>query len=91
MSIRTAPPFRGDHVGSLLRPPELLRARDDFAEGRIGFDAIRPRILSWIGHACHAKRRVALGGRLGTELSSATTVSSLGGCSARKASKAIWG
>ena len=21
------PPFRADHVGSLLRPPELLRAR----------------------------------------------------------------
>jgi 5-methyltetrahydropteroyltriglutamate--homocysteine methyltransferase len=30
------PPFRADHVGSLLRPPELLRARDDFAAGRIG-------------------------------------------------------
>ena len=24
---RTSPPFRADHVGSLLRPPELLRAR----------------------------------------------------------------
>ena len=23
------PPFRADHVGSLLRPPDLLRARDD--------------------------------------------------------------
>jgi 5-methyltetrahydropteroyltriglutamate--homocysteine methyltransferase len=32
---RTTPPFRADHVGSLLRPPELLRARDDFANGRI--------------------------------------------------------
>jgi len=29
------PPFRADHVGSLLRPPELLQARDDFAAGRI--------------------------------------------------------
>jgi 5-methyltetrahydropteroyltriglutamate--homocysteine methyltransferase len=29
------PPFRADHVGSLLRPPELLRARDDFAAGRV--------------------------------------------------------
>ena len=26
--MRTAPPFRADHVGSLLRPPELLEARD---------------------------------------------------------------
>jgi RNA-directed DNA polymerase len=25
-----------------------------FAGGRIGFDAIRPRIMSWIGHARHA-------------------------------------
>ena len=35
------PPFRADHVGSLLRPPELLRARDDFAAGRIGGDELR--------------------------------------------------
>ena len=27
MSDRTTPPFRADHVGSLLRPPELLQAR----------------------------------------------------------------
>jgi len=32
---RATAPFRADHVGSLLRPPELLRARDDFAAGRI--------------------------------------------------------
>jgi 5-methyltetrahydropteroyltriglutamate--homocysteine methyltransferase len=41
MSRRTQPPFRADHVGSLLRPPELLRAREDFAAGRIGVDALR--------------------------------------------------
>src|SRR5580698_10103372 len=35
MTARTTPPFRADQVGSLLRPPELLRARDDFAAGRI--------------------------------------------------------
>jgi 5-methyltetrahydropteroyltriglutamate--homocysteine methyltransferase len=35
MPHRTTPPFRADHVGSLLRPPEVLRARDDFAAGRI--------------------------------------------------------
>jgi 5-methyltetrahydropteroyltriglutamate--homocysteine methyltransferase len=28
-------------VGSLLRPSELLRARDDFAAGRIGADELR--------------------------------------------------
>mgnify|MGYP006267048381 CR=1 FL=1 len=35
MSQRTAPPFRADHVGSLLRPPELLAAREAFAQGRL--------------------------------------------------------
>jgi 5-methyltetrahydropteroyltriglutamate--homocysteine methyltransferase len=29
------PPFRADHVGSLLRPPELLQAREDEKNGRI--------------------------------------------------------
>ncbi len=38
---RSTPPFRADHVGSLLRPPELLQARDDFAAGRIDADALR--------------------------------------------------
>jgi 5-methyltetrahydropteroyltriglutamate--homocysteine methyltransferase len=32
---RTTPPFRADHVGSLLRPPELLQARDDASAGTI--------------------------------------------------------
>jgi methionine synthase II (cobalamin-independent) len=40
---RTRPPFRADHVGSLLRPPQLLQARDDFAAGRI--DAARLRAV----------------------------------------------
>ena len=35
MSQRTTPPFRADHVGSLLRTPEVLRARTEFSEGRI--------------------------------------------------------
>ena len=35
------PPFRADHVGSLLRPPEVLRAREDLAAGRIGADDLR--------------------------------------------------
>jgi 5-methyltetrahydropteroyltriglutamate--homocysteine methyltransferase len=35
MSPRTTPPFRADHVGSLLRPPALLAAREDFAVGKI--------------------------------------------------------
>jgi 5-methyltetrahydropteroyltriglutamate--homocysteine methyltransferase len=35
MAPRTSPPFRADHVGSLLRPPELMRAREDHAAGKI--------------------------------------------------------
>jgi 5-methyltetrahydropteroyltriglutamate--homocysteine methyltransferase len=31
MAPRATPPFRADHVGSLLRPPKLLRARDEGA------------------------------------------------------------
>jgi 5-methyltetrahydropteroyltriglutamate--homocysteine methyltransferase len=39
--MRTSPPFRADHVGSLLRPPELLSARSDFEAGRIDADDLR--------------------------------------------------
>jgi len=35
------PPFRGDHVGSLLRPPELLRAREEEREHEISATALR--------------------------------------------------
>jgi 5-methyltetrahydropteroyltriglutamate--homocysteine methyltransferase len=41
MPRRTTPPFRADHVGSLLRPPEVLQAREDFAAGRIDAAAKR--------------------------------------------------
>src|SRR6266567_4021936 len=39
--MRTTPPFRADHVGSLLRPQHLLAAREDFAAGRIDAAALR--------------------------------------------------
>ena len=35
MSARAKPPFRADHVGSLLRSPEVHRAREDFQKGNI--------------------------------------------------------
>src|SRR5262249_28610661 len=34
-SARHNPPFRADHVGSLLRPPHLLSARADREAGKI--------------------------------------------------------
>jgi len=38
---RTTPPFRADHVGSLLRPPELMSAREEFAGGRLSAEDLR--------------------------------------------------
>jgi methionine synthase II (cobalamin-independent) len=35
------PPFRADHVGSLLRPPSLLEARAAFARGELDADGLR--------------------------------------------------
>jgi 5-methyltetrahydropteroyltriglutamate--homocysteine methyltransferase len=35
MTLRDTPPFRADHVGSLLRPPHLLEARGRYASGEI--------------------------------------------------------
>jgi 5-methyltetrahydropteroyltriglutamate--homocysteine methyltransferase len=35
------PPFRADHVGSLLRPAGLLAAREDFAAGRLDAAELR--------------------------------------------------
>ena len=41
MTMRDTPPFRADHVGSLLRPADLLEAREDRAAGRISADELR--------------------------------------------------
>jgi len=38
---RTKPPFRADHVGSLLRPAALKAARERFAKGEIGAEALK--------------------------------------------------
>src|SRR3569833_3398457 len=35
MSPRNRPPFRAEHVGSLLRPPALMQARDELSNGKI--------------------------------------------------------
>jgi 5-methyltetrahydropteroyltriglutamate--homocysteine methyltransferase len=41
MQRRTEPPFRADHVGSLLRPPALLAAREQFAAGTLDAAGLR--------------------------------------------------
>lgn len=40
-AILTKPPFRAEHVGSLLRPVSLKQAYQDFAKGRISLDEFR--------------------------------------------------
>jgi len=41
MSQRSAPPFRADHVGSLLRPQRLLAARAEHDGGRLSAQELR--------------------------------------------------
>ena len=41
MAPRSQPPFRADHVGSLLRPPELLAARERFRRGELDGQGLR--------------------------------------------------
>src|SRR5437764_10966935 len=41
MTQRKTPPFRADHVGSLLRPAELHEARAKARRGEMGAEALR--------------------------------------------------
>ena len=58
--MRTTPPFRADHVGSLLRPASLLAARDDFAAGRIAADQLRDIEDAAIADAVAMQREAGL-------------------------------
>ena len=62
MAARTKPPFRADHVGSLLRPLELLRAREDAAAGRITREELRTVEDSAITDAVRMQEEVGLRG-----------------------------
>ena len=42
MSNKTAPPFRAEHVGSLLRPKELVQKRYDVNEGKSSAEELKP-------------------------------------------------
>jgi len=49
MSASTQAPFRADHVGSLLRPPELLAAREQHRQGalsRVALTALEDAAIS---------------------------------------------
>src|SRR5919199_353820 len=53
-------PFRADQVGSLLRPPELLRAREQFSRGGLSADALREQEDAAILKALERQREVGL-------------------------------
>ena len=60
MGRRDKPPFRADHVGSLLRPAELLKAREDHADGRIDDDELRAVEDNAIRDVVRLQREVGL-------------------------------
>src|SRR5487761_1067369 len=56
------PPFRADHVGSLLRPAELLRAREEHQAGRISAAELRRVEDAAIGDAVRLQEEIGLQG-----------------------------
>ena len=60
MSIRTAPPFRADHVGSLLRPKSLLAARAEHEAGRLSAEQLRADEDGAIADAVALQQEVGL-------------------------------
>jgi 5-methyltetrahydropteroyltriglutamate--homocysteine methyltransferase len=60
MAPRATPPFRADHVGSLLRPPELLAARADAAAGTLAPEQLREVEDKAIRDVVAMQRRVGL-------------------------------
>lgn len=53
-------PYRADHVGSLIRPPELLQARRDHAAGTLSADELRTREDAAILDALELQRQVGI-------------------------------
>src|SRR5579871_5691861 len=60
MAGRTSPPFRADHVGSLLRPPELFEARAEAAAGRLSAGELRAVEDAAIREAVRRQEEVGL-------------------------------
>jgi 5-methyltetrahydropteroyltriglutamate--homocysteine methyltransferase len=56
------PPFRADHVGSLLRPPELLRARSEHQAGRLSAAELRRVEDKAISDAVRMQQEIGLEG-----------------------------
>ena len=60
MTARATPPFRADHVGSLLRPPSLLSAREAHAAGTLTDDELRAAEDAAIADAVRMQESVGL-------------------------------
>jgi 5-methyltetrahydropteroyltriglutamate--homocysteine methyltransferase len=57
---RMVPPFRADHVGSLLRPQKLLAAREQFAAGQMSAEQLRATEDDAIREVVQMQRDVGL-------------------------------
>src|SRR5216117_3938480 len=62
MRTPSGPPFRADHVGSLLRPPELLRARAEHQAGRLSTEELRRVEDATIRDAVRMQQEIGLQG-----------------------------
>jgi 5-methyltetrahydropteroyltriglutamate--homocysteine methyltransferase len=60
VSQRTSPPFRADHVGSLLRPKALLQAREEHAAGKLDDETLKGLEDEAIADAVKMQREVGL-------------------------------
>jgi 5-methyltetrahydropteroyltriglutamate--homocysteine methyltransferase len=60
MTQRATPPFRADHVGSLLRPPALLAERQRWRRGEITTEALRRAEDSAIREAVALQEEIGL-------------------------------
>jgi 5-methyltetrahydropteroyltriglutamate--homocysteine methyltransferase len=60
MAVRIRPPFRADHVGSLLRPPQLLQARAEHAAGDLPADQLQAAEDAAIRDIVRMQREVGL-------------------------------
>jgi 5-methyltetrahydropteroyltriglutamate--homocysteine methyltransferase len=60
MALRVTPPFRADHVGSLLRPQALLDARDRFAAGTLPAEELAAAEDRAIGDAVRMQEDLGL-------------------------------
>src|SRR5215472_370008 len=62
MNTPITAPFRADHVGSLLRPPELLRARSEHQAGRLSAGELRRVEDEAIRDAARIQQEIGLQG-----------------------------